>query len=446
MKIQISSEKLYIFSYFIATILIGAALLLLPGAWHGNKPLSPLDALFTSTSAVCVTGLITVDTALYSLFGKAVILALIQFGGLGIITFTTIYIMLPRKRISLMNRGMVKEFSIDEVDSEPRKIVRNIVFVTFVVESFGAFFLYAVFRGQGVSHPGFTAIFHAVSAFCNAGFSTFSNNLQGYVSNPVVTLTIAALLFVGGLGFIVCEDIARKILGIKRRLSYYSITVLIATLTLVGVGFLFYLAAEWNVAYKSLAPTHKLLAAIFQSLTPRTAGFDTVPQSNLSPISVLFTGFLMFIGGSSGSTAGGIKTSTAFILFMLALRGTDRSNGTLVIRRRAVSNETIIKATQILLKAFGLVAFSILCVSFFERPQIAAGKISLAQIFFECISAFGTVGLSLGITAQLSAVSKIIIIATMFAGRVGLVAMALPAPGKRLEQLVDFASADHIVG
>jgi trk system potassium uptake protein TrkH len=405
-----------------------------------------IDALFTSTSAVCVTGLASVDTSLYSSFGLTTIMLLIQFGGLGLITFTTVYIMLPRKRISLVNRGIVKDFSIDEIDSDPKRIIRNIVLVTFGAEAIGSLSLWMAFRAQGVPNALFVAVFHAVSAFCNAGFSPFRDNLESYAENAQVVLTVCALIVTGGLGFIVCEDVVKRVLGRKRMLSAYSVTVLKTTAFLLALGFVFFLAMEWRGAYGALNPIGKALAALFQSVTPRTAGFDTIPQTSLTGFSVLGTIMLMFIGGSSGSTAGGIKTSTAYILFMLGWKGTDSTNGSLVVRKRAIPNATIVKAVQVFFKAIAFVSLSVSLVCLSENARIAAGEIKLTQVIFECVSAFGTVGLSLGLTMNLSVWSKIIIILTMFVGRVGLVTMAVPAPGKRIEQLVDFATADHIVG
>lgn len=229
-------------------------------------------------------------------------------------------------------------------------------------------------------------------------------------------------------------------------LSFYSVTVILTTAALIACGTAFFLVFEWNGAYSGMGAGTKTLAAIFQSITPRTAGFDTVPQVNLGPLAIIGTIALMFIGGSSGSTAGGIKTSTFYILLKLAIRGTDKNTGNLVIRGRAIPYDTVIKAVQIALKAGALAMLSAGLLILAEAERVATGEVSVTQIIFESVSAFGTVGLSMGLTSTLGALSKAVIILTMFAGRVGLVAMALPAPGKKIEQLVDFATADHIVG
>jgi len=445
-RFRLSSDKVLIFGYFTGVIAIGALSLLIPGAWGGPDGLSFIDALFTSTSAVCVTGLTSVDTALYSGFGQGIVLSLIQLGGLGLITFTTLLIMVPRRKISLVNRGIVKDFSIDEIEHDPKSIIRNILIVTFALESVGALSLFAGFAARGVDRPIFTAVFHAVSAFCNAGFSTFSANLEAYAGDPLVSLSIAALVVVGGLGFVVVEDVVLVALRKKRRRAFYSGTVLRTTGALILAGWAVFTILEWNRAYAFLQPWQRPIAGLFQSITPRTAGFDTVSQSALSAPSLLVTMGLMFVGGSSGSTAGGIKTSTFYILLMLALKGTDETNGTLPIRGRAIPNGTIIKAMQIAIKALMIVIVGVALLCLAEADKLASGEIRVVEAMFEAVSAFATVGLSLGITAKLSMAGKIVIIALMYVGRVGLVAMALPKSEKRMERWVDFAGADHIVG
>ncbi len=445
-RFRLSSDKVLIFGYFTGVILAGALFLWIPAAWKGAGRLHFIDALFTSTSAVCVTGLASVDTALYTGLGQTFVMLLIQLGGLGLITFTTLLIMVPRRKISLVNRGIVKDFSIDEIEHDPKAIVRNIILVTFAVEAAGALSLFIGFASHGVEKPIFNAVFHAVSAFCNAGFSTFSESLEAYAGDPHVSLTIGALVVVGGLGFVVVEDVVRVALRRKRRLAFYSGTVLRATGALILAGWAVFTLLEWNRAYAFLQPWQRPIAGLFQSITPRTAGFDTVAQSALSAPSLLVTMGLMFIGGSSGSTAGGIKTSTFYILLMLALKGTDETNGTLPIRGRAIPNGTIVKAMQIAIKALMIIMAGVALLCLAEADKLASGEMRVIEAMFEVVSAFGTVGLSLGVTMKLSAAGKLVIIALMYVGRVGLVAMALPKSEKRMERWVDFAGADHIVG
>ncbi|MDP3176842.1 MAG: TrkH family potassium uptake protein [Spirochaetaceae bacterium] len=443
MRFRTSNDKIAILSYFAGMILAGSLLLMLPAAWQGAKPLLYIDALFTATSAVCVTGLVVVDTALYSRFGQTVIALLIQFGGLGLIAFATIYIALPRRRISLVNRAIIKDYYIDEVEFEPKRMVGNILASTFAIEAVGAGLLYL--RFHDLPDGAFVAVFHAISAFCNAGFSTFPDNLEGYVADPLVNLPVIALIVAGGIGFVVLRDLSMRLKGRKRRLSYHSRVALAVTGILIVLAAAIFFALEASNAYASLPGFQKALAALFQAVTPRTAGFDTVPQDRLSGSSILVTILLMFIGASPASTGGGIKTTTFFILALAALRGADE-DGSVVIGRRALPAKSIVKAIGILGKAIVLVLASILAVLVAERVRVASGEIGLVQVIFESVSAFATVGLSLGITPSLTHAAKLILVLTMFAGRIGLFAMSLPLRSRRLDRYVDFPTANVLIG
>lgn len=439
----ISRDKLIIFGYFLGIILMGSFLLELPLSWQGGKALPYIDSLFTSTSAVCVTGLTTVDTSLYSRFGQTVIALLIQFGGLGLITFATVYAAMPKKRISLVSRGIIKDYYIDEVDYDPKRIVRHIMLTTAVIESVGTLFLYLHFRT--LKDGLFVSAFHAISAFCNAGFSTFPNNLEGYVADPVVSLTISGLIVLGGIGFMVMSDVGKCIRGKKKRLSSHSRVAIGMTSALIVAGTLLFLFLEWNHAMRHLSPAAKILAAIFQSVTPRTAGFDTIEQGKLSDASILITMFLMFIGASPASTGGGIKTTTFFVLIAVALRGVDEK-GRLPVDRRSISSETIIKAVGIVGKSVLILIISTTAVLTFERGSVIGGRVGLVEVLFEVISALATVGLSMGITSSLAVGSKLILILTMFAGRVGLFAMALNSGARRIDHYVDLPDTNLLVG
>jgi trk system potassium uptake protein TrkH len=443
MRPRISNAKIEIFSYFAGIILIGSLFLMLPGAWNGAAPLRYVDALFTATSAVCVTGLITVDTAQYSRFGQAVIALLIQFGGLGLISFATIYIALPRKRISLVNRSIIKDYYIEEVEFDPKGMIGHILWSTFAIEAAGAFLLYLRFRD--LPDGLFIACFQAISAFCNAGFSTFPDNLESYVADPLVNFPIMALIVTGGIGFVVLRDVVKRLNGRKRRLSYHSRVALGVTAILVVSGAAVFLALEADNAYDDLTGAQKAMAALFQSITPRTAGFDTVPQSRLSGSSVLLTILLMFIGASPASTGGGVKTTTFLVLALAAFRGVDE-DGDMNIGRRSLPAKSIVKAVGVVGKALALVLAAVIGVLATEQARVAAGELGLVQVIFEVVSAFGTVGLSLGITSSLSDASKLILVFTMFAGRVGLFAMSLPLRGKKLERYVDYPTTDLIIG
>lgn len=443
MRLRISSTKIVLFGYFISIILMGSFLLMIPSAWNGAAPLRYVDALFTATSAVCVTGLVTVDTATYSRFGQSVIMLLIQTGGLGLITFATIYIAAPRKRISLVNRAIIKDYYIDEVEYKPKEMVRHILTTTLAIECLGGIFLYRSFRQ--LPDGLFVAIFHAISAFCNAGFSTFPNSLEGYVTDPVVNMTVMILVVAGGIGFLVLRDVVLCLRGRKRRLSYHSKLALGVTAFLILAGAIVFFALEYGNAMRGLTPLQKVMASFFQSVTPRTAGFDTVSQNTLSTPSILITIMLMFIGASPASTGGGVKTTTFFVVVLAAFRGADESDR-LTIGKRSISARTILKAVGVIGKGLGIVIAAIVLLLVAEHWRNPAAAPGLTQALFEAVSAFGTVGLSLGITASLGDVAKVVLILTMFAGRVGLFAMALPRSSRRIDRYVDFPSTNVLIG
>jgi trk system potassium uptake protein TrkH len=443
MSLRIYSDKIIIFSYFAGIILAGSALLMLPISWAGQEPLRYIDALFTSTSAVCVTGLTAVDTASYTRFGQTVIALLIQFGGLGIITFATIYVALPKKKISVINRNMIKDFYIEEVEYNPKEIVKHILITTLVIEGAGSLLLYC--RFSGLKDGLFVSVFHSISAFCNAGFSTFSDNLEGYVGDPLVNIVIMLLIILGGIGFLVIRELIKLAKGEKRRLSTHSRIAISMTAILVLGGAVIFFSLESNHAFRDMPLGTKILASFFQSVTPRTAGFDSVVQSRFSNASVLVTMLLMFIGACPGSTGGGIKATTFFVLVMAALRGTD-SDGRLNIRKRSISSETILKAVGIVGKGILIVGIATVSILIFERNVVIHGSVGIITVLFEVISAFGTVGLSLGITSSLIPASKMVIILTMFAGRVGLFAMTLPNGRRQLARSVHLPEADVMVG
>jgi trk system potassium uptake protein TrkH len=443
MGIRISRDKIVILSYFSGIILAGASILMLPGAWTGPNPLRFIDALFTSTSAVCVTGLITVDTALYSRFGQAIIMALIQFGGLGIITFATLYVALPRSRISLVNQAIIKDYFIGEVEYDPKRIIRQILVTTAVVEGLGAFLLLARFRGM--KDALFVSAFHAVSAFCNAGFSTFSTSLEAYVGDPLVSLTICGLIICGGMGFIVFRDLGIRLRGKRKRLTTHTRIVLLVTFCLlVGGSLLFFWLERWH-AMRDLPLGSKILASLFLSTTPRTAGFDTINPASLGHTSTLLTILLMFIGASPGSTGGGVKTTTFFIVLLAALKGADEE-GRVSLGSRSLGISSILKAFGVVGKGLMIIIVSTAAILLLERGRVAGGGVSLVEAVYEVTSGFATVGLSLGITPGLLAGSKLVLILTMFAGRIGLFAMSLPGGARRIDRWARLPEADVMIG
>jgi len=443
-------KKLFLFTYFLALILLGTLLLILPVSWNGNGRLSLIDAAFTATSAVCVTGLITVQTADYSIWGKIAILLLIQFGGLGIISFTTIYLAVPARKISLKRRNEVQEYYLSSVETDPKKIIKQIVIFTVIIEIIGTVLLAKPFSANIKHGLLFVSLFHSVSAFCNAGFSLFRNSLEDYTSVTQVNAIVILLIIFGGLGFVVLQDAKRKIFGENRRLTLHTKIVLLMTAALIISGALFYYIFEYNTSLKGLSQGGRILASFFQSVTTRTAGFNSVTQSSLSVPSKVLTLPLMFIGGSSGSIAGGIKVTTFFIVLIVALHGTD-SKGEVKLFNEKISAENLSRAQNFAIKAIIILFTSIFFLTITELHHFGRnvgfleGK-EFLSIVFESFSAFGTVGLSLGLTPNLSVPGKIVIMGTMFAGRVGLISIAMPRIRKYSEYLVDYPRGEVLIG
>ena len=441
MKRYFSSGKLLFFSYFIINILLGSLLLSLPAAWKGDSVLRYIDVLFTSVSAVCVTGLATVSTSDFTIFGQVIILVMIQAGGLGIITFSTMYLALPGSRVSLKNSKIIKEYFIMDTDITPKDIVRAILTVTIIAELTGAILLFIAFCKAGVSNPLFFSIFHSISAFCNAGFSLFSNSLENFRDNFLINFTIASLIIIGGIGFMVISDINQIIRGKRDRLRFHSKLMLIASASLILSSALIYGIIEWNGVFSALETKKKFLPVLFQSITTRTAGFNSIPQSDLSPSSKFFTLLLMLIGGGSGSTAGGIKVSTAFILFIILFKGVD-DTGEIHLFNRRLTSDNLSRAALFFVKAISIVFLSIILLTNFEQGK----GFSQLDIIFESFSALGTVGLSTGLTPFLSPAGKIIIIITMFAGRVGLFALIMPVHRSYKDRFVNFPKGEVLIG
>lgn len=446
MKHAFGSERVVLFSYFLILILIGTFLLSLPVAWAGSDSLKGIDALFTSVSAVCVTGLITVDTALYSLFGQFIILLLIQFGGLGILTFTTVIFISTNKskKVSLRNLQTVRNFYLDSIEFKAHHILSNILILTISFELIGTLLLFFKFRSSlSGAEALFYALFHAVSAFCNAGFSLFSDSLNGYASDPVFMIIIMGLIICGGLGFLVYNDIINVVKNEKKRLSLHTHIVLKTTAALLVIGALLFFVLEWSWTGNEMSLLDKIMNAIFQSVTPRTAGFNAVDQNSLSAASKALTIILMFIGGSPASIAGGIKTTTFAIVFLAIIKGAD-SNGRIRLGDRAIPSSIVSRGMLFLGKAVTLLISSIFLLTITEMGKGSAT--SFFSIVFESVSAFGTVGLSTGLTPLLSLAGKYIIIVTMFAGRVGIISMTIQLFKEHDENIVDYPEEEVLIG
>lgn len=422
---KLTYTQMIVLSFFII-ILAGTAILCLPISSRTHEWTPFLDSMFTATSATCVTGLIVFDTYLHwSGFGQVVIICLIQIGGLGVMTCIALIALFLKKRISLGERRLLMQSAGSLQISGIVKLMRRILLGTVIIEGSGAVILSCVFIPKmGVAQGIWNAIFHSVSAFCNAGFDlmgkygAFSSlaNTE-YAFNPIVNLTIMALIVIGGIGFIVWTDFAKNGFHL-RRYETYSKIVLAVTASLLILGAVFFYIFENNHSLAGLEPWQKILASAFHSVTPRTAGFNTVYLDKLSNSGALLTTILMFIGGSPGSTAGGIKTTTFMVVILGAFASARGLGGRSTIFKRRLDEETVIRASAIITiyAVAVLTAVMVIC---------AIEPFSLIQILFETVSAIGTVGLTMGITPQLTPVSHSILIFLMFAGRVGGLSLML---------------------
>lgn len=445
MNIKLSMDKIQLFLYFIVLSLGGSLVLSLPFGYVSGNPPPYIDVLFTAVSAVCVTGLSTLSMDVYTTAGFWVLMILIELGGLGIITYISLHIVSSRRRVSLVNRIVVQQFYIDDVETNPHKIVQSIILFTLFMELGAAGIMYRSFVSSGSGRPFFDALFHAVSAFCNAGFSTYSDSLIRFYNDQVIVWTIIVLIVTGGIGFVVLTDIGKRITRRKSRLSTHSVLVLSVTAILIAFGALVLMLFERSPEYRSLPLVERIMVSLFQSITPRTAGFSTMQQSLFSPIVQLVTVVFMFIGGSSGSIAGGIKTTTFAIVFMYAIKGNVERKG-LNIGRRNIDTPIIEKAFNIFAKSLIIIISSIMIMVIVESHKIMDGSFSIFSIVFETVSAFSTVGLSQGITEDLSFWGKAVIIATMFIGRTGIVAMAVGFFRNDKERYFEYPSANIAVG
>lgn len=434
---------------FAAVILIGAILLSLPIATQTGERTSFLDSLFTATSAVCVTGLVVVDTATHwNFFGQIVIIILIQTGGLGFMTITTLFSLIVKKRINLKERLLIQE-SLNQIDlSGLVKLTRYILLMTFVIEGIGALILSTVFIPQfGFIRGSWYSIFHAISAFCNAGFDLMGNvtgpysSLMYYVNNTTITLAISALIILGGLGFPVILDIVKN----KKisKLNMHSKIVLISTSILIVVGMLFILIVEYkNVGtLGNLSLKGKILSSLFQSVTIRTAGFATIDLTILHQATLFIMMIFMFVGASPASTGGGVKTTTIAVL-ILTVKSFLLGKEDIEVFGRRITSSTVRKSVGIFFVGVLAVLTGILLIVLIE-PEF-----DLLEASFEVVSALATVGLSIGGSSNLTFIGKLLIVIYMFMGRVGLLTifLALVAKNTVNKQQIRYPEGRIIVG
>ena len=415
---------------FAGAILFGTILLMLPISSASGKVTSFSDALFTATSAICVTGLVVQNTATYwSSFGQTIILFMIQIGGLGIVTMAVFIAMLSGKKIGLMQRSTMQEAISAPTVGGIVRLTGFILKITFLIELIGAILLSFVFCRDFGPKGIFLALFHSISAFCNAGFDLMGtsvpfSSLTHYASDPIANAVVMLLIVLGGIGFLVWDDIKTNRFHIKKYRLHTKV-VLSTTLTLILLPFIYFYLVE----FQSLRGRERFLAALFQSITTRTAGFNTIDLTSLNPIGKAITVFLMLVGGSPGSTAGGMKTTTLAVLFFSMISVFRKKENAECFGRR-ISHSIVRNAAAI----FFMYLILFVSGAFFIS---AVESLPLSDCLFETASAIGTVGLSLGITPLLGTFSRIILIVLMYFGRVGgltLIFAALTAPHNNMSK------------
>lgn len=428
MNLKMSHVQIIALGFFLI-IMTGTILLMLPVSTKNGHGAGFLEALFTATSASCVTGLVVQDTSTYwSSFGQAIILTMIQIGGLGFMTIATMFFMLLRRRVLLRGREILTEsISVNQVGGIMR-LAKKILIGTFLIEGVGALLLMIrlvpLYGKQGV----WMSVFHSVSAFCNGGFDLMGqhtgpySSLTGFVDDWLVNMVIMALIVIGGVGFVVWDDMLTHKWKI-RRYHLHSKIVLFMTGLLIFGGAILFLLIERNATGAGLSFGDQILAALFDSVTARTAGFNTVDTAALSDAGKLLTIALMFIGGSPGSTAGGVKTTTIMVLMLYSFSYMRKNRGTSVFGR-SLEEDALRKASAVFFTNLMLALGVTIVIS-------AIQSLPMLDLMFETFSAIGTVGMSTGLTRELNDFSRVLIMFLMYCGRVGSLSFANALAGKR---------------
>lgn len=426
---------------FVGLILAGALLLMLPCASADGSSLSFVDALFTATSASCVTGLVVVDTGTYfSLFGQMVIIALIQLGGLGLVLFATLFSVIMRKRIDLQSRLNIQaSLNQNELDGVVRMSLRIAKYTAVIEGVFGTLLAIRFYPQYGIRGI-YYGYWHSVSAFCNAGFDLFGHyqSLTAYVGDPVVNLCICLLIILGGLGFAVMRDVMEK--RNFRQLKLHSKMVLVSTVVLIagGTAVIGLLERDNPGTLGSLTGSEAFWASFMQSVSPRTAGFNTLDLNSLRVPTMIFVIMLMFIGASPASTGGGIKTTT-FSLLLLNIWQVVRGKEECEIFGRRITGETMFQA-------FAIASMSLLWVFFATLMLTCLEDTSFLYAAFEVVSAYATVGLSTGLSQHICTASKIILMLSMYAGRVGFMTFALALAANKPSGHIHYPKENIIIG
>lgn len=433
LKLKLSTTQTVLLSFFVA-ILVGSMLLALPISSSSGEAISYIDALFTATTSVCVTGLVTVPTvSAWSVFGQIVILVLIQVGGLGIITMLSGLMISFHKKIGIGERMLIQDaFNLNTLSGLVR-FIKKVLIGTFVVEGIGALLYMIVFVPEYGAKGIWISVFNSISAFCNAGIDIFAeDSLCSYALNPIINITTCLLIILGGIGYIVWWDVLRVLKKIKQQkwkcfqgLTLHSKIALSVTGFLIVSGMLLFLVFEYNnpLTMADYSLIDKVQVALFQSVTTRTAGFATIPQQNLTNASAIVSLLFMFIGGSPVGTAGGVKTVTVMVLIVSTL-ATIKNKEDVVLFHRTISKQTINKAVAVVAVSFMVMFTSTLLLA-------AVTEADALDIVYETVSATATVGLTRNLTPILNVWGKLIIIVTMYLGRVGPISLLLAFNTKR---------------
>lgn len=433
---------------FLMGIVLGTLLLSLPFSAASGVKINTLQALFTATSALCVTGLAVVDTqSSYSTFGQLVILFLIQTGGLGILTFSTAFALLAGKRLGVQDRLMLAtQLSVGN-SGEVVQVLKRIFLYVLMVELLGTFLLFWHFLPlEGAAKGLYYAVFHSISAFNNAGFALYPDSLIRFAGDAYLNGVISLLIILGGLGFLIQARVFLHVLHPRKyRLDLNSWISLWTPAALIVGGWLLLTLLEWNNSgtLGSLPPADRVLAGFFQSVSPRTAGFNTIDYAQMTHSGLLITIMLMFVGANPGSTGGGIKTTTFFVL-ITSVWSMVRGRGEMVAFKKRIDQETVLRAGVVAVMALSIIAGAILFLTVTEQRNIQTGKLDFLKVVFEAFSAFCTVGLSMNATPHFSQAGQLILVFLMYVGRIGPLTFAFALSTKSNKGMVHYPADKNI--
>lgn len=427
---------------FLSAIFLGALLLKMPFSLIKHQKLDFIEALFTIVSAVCVTGLSVVDVSqTFSPIGKGIILFFIQIGALGVMTFSTMIFVIIGRKMSYDTRELLKEERNSNSSGGIASFIRKLLLTVFIIEGVGATLLFFEFKKiMPAENAIYYGIFHSVSAFCNAGFSLFSDSLEGFKLNPMINFTVAYLIIFGSMGFSVINSFIYMIRKGKNRFNLTAKLSIMMAVSLTILGTIFFFIFEYNniETLGQMNIWEKLMASFFQSVTFRTAGFNTVNLAATKPATTFVSYIFMFIGASPGSTGGGVKTTTVGIIIFYII-GVLREKENIEIFNRRIGWETMNKALAIIMISFMYVIVVTTII-------LALEDFKIGEVLYEVISAFATVGLSMNLTAKLGNISRIVLIITMFIGRLGPLTIALAFAEEKKKSFLKFPKEDILVG